>query len=78
MTVSLSDQLDHECQAVHMAVAGFVTLSLDARTAEECVQIHRAIETVLASLEAASRSALDRADSYRPRWIMPKQRHGHD
>ena len=70
---TLSDQLDHECQAVHMAVAGFITLAIEARTAEECTQIHRAIETVLASLDAASRSALDRADSYRARWIMPKK-----
>ncbi len=65
MILTLSDQLDHECQAVHMAVAGFVTLAIEARTAEECVQIHRAIETVLASLDAASRSALDRAEAWR-------------
>ncbi len=65
MIVSLSDQLDHECQAVHMAVAGFVTLAIEAQSAEECRQIHRAIETVLASLDAASRGALDRAEAYR-------------
>jgi hypothetical protein len=62
MIEALDDQLAHECQAVHMAVAGFVLLATQARTSVDCLTIHRAIETVHASLDAASRSALDRAE----------------
>lgn len=62
MISTLDDRLDYECQAVHMAVAGFILLACEAQTSSECRRIHRAIETVLRSLEAASRSALDRAD----------------
>lgn len=62
---TLDDQLAHECQAVHMAVSGFVLLAIEARTAVECLTIHRAIESVLASLDAASLSALNRAEQFR-------------
>ena len=53
--------VENSAQNCYLAVADFIIAVKNADTAAECRRIHKIIEDVLASLEAASESALERS-----------------
>jgi len=47
-----------------MAVADFFVAIHELKTVDEAIRLHRLIEEVVASVETASRAALERADRF--------------
>lgn len=54
--------VERAAHAALMSVADFYVAIHDLRTVDEALKLHRIIEEVSASVETASRAALERAD----------------
>lgn len=54
--------VDRAAQSALMAVADFFVAIKTVTTTDEALKLHRVIEEVLASVDCASRAALERAD----------------